>query len=323
MPLKSFFMRLIPRFVFRVPFLERFVFLTSRLHDALQARVYASYERLLEEEIKEGKIPEHVAIIMDGNRRYAEKIGEARHKGHYYGAEVTNKVIDWCFDLGVRQLTLYTFSIENFNRSEEEKKELFRLIKEKFEDVCQNERIHEKKIKVRAVGELKLLPEDLQQAIKRAESSTAEYTNFTLNIAIAYSGRREIVEAARYIAEKVKRGELSVEDIDENVISRHLCIGSDCCGAAGDRGGNGGVDLIIRTGGELRLSNFIPWQALGNECAAYFCAPYWPEFRKIDLLRAIRTFQQREAERRSTVLRALKLAKIYGDALRAKSFEWA
>ncbi|HEX59374.1 MAG TPA: di-trans,poly-cis-decaprenylcistransferase [Methanomicrobia archaeon] len=316
MPLKSFFVRLIPKFVFRVPFLERFIFLASRMHDALQAGVYASYERLLEEEIKEGKIPRHVAIIMDGNRRYAEKIGEARHKGHYYGAEVTERVIEWCFDLGVKQLTLYTFSIENFNRSEEEKRELFRLIKEKFDDVCQNERIHEKKIRVRAVGELQRLPEDLRRAIEAAEAATAKYTNFTLNIAIAYSGRREIVEAARCIAEKVKRGELDVEDIDEDVISRHLRIGSAA------ESGNGGVDLIIRTGGELRLSNFIPWQALGNECAAYFCAPYWPEFRKIDLLRAIRTFQQREAERRrSTMLRALKLAKICGDTLKIKGLE--
>jgi len=265
----------------------------------LRDRVYGEYENLLEEEILERRLPEHVAIIMDGNRRYARKLGISTEEGYIYGAGITERVIEWCFDLGVKQLTLYAFSIENFCRTEDEKEKLFELMRVEFEKISEEERVHKRKVRVRAIGNINLLPESVREAIKKAEHATERYTNFKLFIAVAYSGRMEIVDGVRIIANRVKRGLLNLDDITEETISKHLYI-SELEGGdeASDSGAKTSVDLIIRTGGEMRLSNFVPWQALGNECAAYFCAPFWPEFRRVDLLRAIRTYQEREEEKR-------------------------
>ncbi|MHC1635715.1 MAG: polyprenyl diphosphate synthase [Candidatus Methanospirareceae archaeon] len=280
----------------------------KRLIKALSSIAYYIYEKLLEKEILKKPLPEHVAIIMDGNRRYARRMGLPAKEGHVYGVEATEKVIEWCFELGVKQLTLYAFSIENFERAEEEKRRLFELLEAEFKKISKDERIHKRGVRVRVIGNLELLPISVREAIIRAEEATARYGNARLYVAVAYSGRMEIVEAARKIGEEVKRGELDVEDITEEEISKHLYIGRDEGAAKVD------VDLIIRTGGEKRLSNFIPWQAFGNECAVYFCAPFWPMFRRIDLLRAIRTYQQRmeEKERRS-ISRMLKIIRgTYG-----------
>jgi tritrans,polycis-undecaprenyl-diphosphate synthase [geranylgeranyl-diphosphate specific] len=275
--------------------------------------VYAGYEKLLEEEILERSLPIHVAIIMDGNRRYARKMGMAMEEGHIYGAEVTEKVIDWCFDIGVKQLTMYAFSMENFNRTEEEKERLFELMREEFEKISRDERIHRNEVRVKVIGDVNTLRESLKEAIRHAEEVTSEYGKFKLYIAVAYSGRREIVDAARLIGNKIKEGLMDVEDIDEGTISRHLYINEADGEEDKDKNKKGqfvakpDVDLIIRTGGEMRLSNFIPWQALGNECAAYFCAPFWPEFRRIDFLRAIRTYQHREEEKKKNSRLRMKL----------------
>ena len=163
--------------------------------------------------------------------------------------------------------------------------------------MCIDERIHRNRVQIRAIGDIGQFPIDVRLAIERAEQKTKDYDNFYLNVALAYGGRQEIVDAARKIAQKVLAGELRTEDIDESIISAHLYSGDSV-----------NVDLIIRTGGEERTSNFLPWQASGNECAAYYCAPYRPEFRKIDFLRAVRTYQMRESEkRRNTILRMIKL----------------
>ncbi len=265
----------------------------------LRGLAYKKYEKLLEDEILERSLPEHVAIIMDGNRRYARKIGVTTEGGHSYGAGITERVMEWCFDLGVKQLTLYAFSSENFCRTDDEKEKLFDLMREEFEKVCVDKRIHKNEVCVRAIGNLNLLPESVKAAISKAEHATEQYNKFNLFVAVAYSGRMEIVDAVRIIANRVKRGLLNPADIDEETISKHLYI-SEIQGenGASDSGAKASVDLIIRTGGEVRISNFVPWQALGNECAAYFCAPFWPEFRRVDLLRAIRTYQEREEEKR-------------------------
>ncbi|MHC1610273.1 MAG: polyprenyl diphosphate synthase [Candidatus Methanospirareceae archaeon] len=264
----------------------------------LRGIAYAEYERLLENKILARSLPEHVAIIMDGNRRYARKIGVSIEEGYNYGASTTERVIEWCFDIGVKQLTLYTFSIENFRRTEDEKEKLFELLRVKFEELSADERIHKRKVRVKTIGNLNLLPESVKEAIRKAERATERYNKFKLFIAVAYSGRMEIVDAVRIIADRVKRGLLKPEEVDEDTISRHLYISEIEGGGEGlDSGAKTSVDLIIRTGGEMRLSNFVPWQALGNECVAYFCAPFWPEFRRIDLLRAIRTYQEREADK--------------------------
>ncbi len=289
----------------------------ARLCNWLRDRVYGEYERMLEEEILARNLPEHVAIIMDGNRRFARKIGVSTPHGYLYGAGVTERVIEWCFDLGIKQLTIYAFSRENFRRTEEEKQELFKLMRTEFEKISMDERVHTRGVRVRAIGNLNLLPESVREAIKRAERATERYRQFRLFIAVAYSGRMEIVDSVRTIANQVKRGLLSADEITEETISRHLYmieggeeleLGQSQC----QEGLKTAVDLIIRTGGEMRLSNFVPWQALGNECAAYFCAPFWPEFRRIDLLRAIRTYQEREEDRkRYTVMRMLKLVRAF------------
>lgn len=266
--------------------------------------LYGSYEALLSNEIKDKPVPSHVAIIMDGNRRFARKRGLAKYYGHFMGADTTEKVLDWSFDLGIKQLTVYAFSTENFARSPEEKDRLFELIGIKFDEICTDERTHTRRMRVRVVGNIDLLPPGLKSSARRAEEITKNYDGVYLNVALAYGGRQELVDATRLMAQKIKNHELSLDDINEKVISKNL-YPSGCSIPY--------VDLIIRTGGDERISNFLPWQANGNECAAYFCAPFWPDFRRIDFLRAIRTYQTREHERqKNTVMRIVKLLSYYG-----------
>ena len=286
----------------------------------IRDRAYGEYEKLLADEVRERTLPEHVAIIMDGNRRYAKKIGVSTEEGYLYGAEITEHVIEWCFEAGVKQLTIYAFSIENFFRSVEEKERLFKLMRVEFEKISKDERVHKRGVRVKAIGNLNLLPYSVKEAIQKAERETAHYNRFKLFIAVAYSGRMEILDSVRIISEMVKRGTLAIDEIDEETISKHLYISEIEVGDS-DSGAKTSVDLIIRTGGEMRLSNFVPWQALGNECAAYFCAPFWPEFRKIDLLRAIRTYQEREAEQQQrTTTRILKLNRFLERKSSSKKF---
>jgi len=266
--------------------------------------LYGGYEALLANEIKDKPVPSHVAIIMDGNRRFARKRGLAQYYGHFKGADTTEKVLDWSFDLGIKQLTVYAFSTENFDRNDVEKNKLFELIGIKFDKICADERTHKRRMRVRVLGNIDLLPPGLKSSAKHAEEITRSYDGVYLNVALAYGGRQELVDAAQRMATKIKNGELSLNDINEETISNNLYPTT---------GSVPYVDLIIRTGGDERISNFLPWQANGNECAAYFCAPFWPEFRKIDLLRAIRTFQTREHERqKNTIMRVVKLLSYYG-----------
>ena len=190
----------------------------------LRDRVYRRYEKLLEKEVMTRDLPEHVAIIMDGNRRYAKKMGVSIEDGYSYGAEITEQTIDWCFELGVKQLTIYAFSIENFCRNEEEKEELFDLMRAEFEKISKHKKVHERGVRVKAIGNAHLLPDSVREAIRNAERATEHYNNFKLFIAVAYSGRTEIVNSVRIIANRVKSGLLSVEEIDEETISKHLYI---------------------------------------------------------------------------------------------------
>jgi len=249
--------------------------------------VYSFYERLLKREVLEGDAVEHVAIIQDGNRRYARQRGLSKVLGHSLGADTSEMVADWCLELGIKHLTLYAFSTENFEREEMEKRYLFELIKNKFIELNNSEKIHSNKVRVRAIGRVEMLPEDLQEEICRTEAATRTYGRMYLNVALAYGGQRELVDAARALACQVKAGKIRAEDVNEELIAMQLYPRD---GIPVPK-----VDLIIRTGGETRTSNFLPWQANGNECAAYFCAPYWPEFRKIDFLRAIRVAQTRRS----------------------------
>jgi len=259
-----------------------------------------TYERLLRREIGDG--PTHVAIIQDGNRRYARKQGDDAPDGHRAGAETSEQVLNWCEELGVKELTLYTFSTENFNRPAEENEPLFDMIASKLRELADNDRLHDREVCIRAIGEIDRLPERVREAIEYAETETAGYDGFRLNIALAYGGRNELLRAAREVTAAVEAGDLSADEIDVSTIEQRLY-----------RQPIRDVDLIIRTGGDERTSNFLPWHANGNEAAVYFCAPYWPEFSKVDFLRGIRTYESREQSwQQSKVDRAVTLVRALG-----------
>jgi tritrans,polycis-undecaprenyl-diphosphate synthase [geranylgeranyl-diphosphate specific] len=232
--------------------------------------------------LREG-VPEHVAIIQDGNRRYARMRGVSSFDGHSRGAETTEMVADWCLELGIKHLSVYTFSTENFDRDEAEKEYLFELIERKLGELAVSEKVHKNRIRVRAIGRIGLLPPHLQEAIRKVEAATSGYDGMQFNLALAYGGKSEIADAARLLARKVREGRLDPRDLTEDAVAGHLYpIGGDPLPR---------VDLIIRTGGEVRTSNFLPWQANGSSCPVHFCAPYWPQFGRVEFLRAIRTFQ--------------------------------
>ncbi len=286
---------------------KRGIFLAglSLLKTRIFSIFYLEYERRLKIEIMNSEIPQHIAVIMDGNRRYAGQMGKAKSFGHAMGAEVTEKVIEWCYEVGVKQLTLYAFSTENFHRSEEEVDGLFNLINEKFLEIYSDPRTHEREMQVSVIGDRSKLPAFLKASIEKTEKATENYKKFHLYVAIAYGGRQDIIQAVCDIASCISSGKLSIEEVNENIISKHLYP------APGVSVPN--VDLVIRTGGDERVSNFLPWQANGSECAAYFCAPYWPEFRKIDLLRSIRVYQARKAEKKQDQsYRASKVVNFLG-----------
>ena len=263
-------------------------------------RVRTAYERLLRREISGA--PTHVAVIQDGNRRYADRKGGDAPDGHRAGARTTERVLDWCKEIGIEELTLYAFSTENFERPDHEREALFDLLEEKLYEFGDDDRVHDGEVCIRAIGEVEQLPERVREAVEYAERRTADYDEFTLNVALAYGGRNELLGAARDVAEAVEAGDLDPDDIDVAEIEERIY----------DRPLRD-VDLIIRTGGDERTSNFLPWHANGNEAAVFFCTPYWPEFSKVDFLRAVRTYESREESwRRARVKRALALVKAFG-----------
>jgi tritrans,polycis-undecaprenyl-diphosphate synthase [geranylgeranyl-diphosphate specific] len=247
----------------------------------LRDTIHAVYERALRSQCSH--VPGHIAIIQDGNRRFAKTRGISRADGHQAGADTTENLLEWARELGIRHITLYCFSTENFSRDHNEVGELIALFKDRLQRVIDDRRVHQHKIRLQVLGDRSLLPEDLRTCVEDAERATANYDNHVINLALAYGGRNEIVRAARELVRQVQEGSIAPDQIDPAMVERHLHEGKKIPP----------VDLIIRTGNERRTSNFLPWLANGNECAVYFCAPYWPAFRKIDLLRAIRVYDQR------------------------------
>lgn len=247
----------------------------------LRSGIDPLYERYLKWQVQH--IPRHIAVIQDGNRRYAREQGLDTAIGHRLGADATEQVLDWACDLGVQHITLYTFSTENFRRDSAELDSLFLLFREKFTAILKDERVHRNRIRVQMIGDRSLLPGDLLATVDAAEEATRHYNDYFINIALAYGGRNEIVHAARSILDEVRGGGIDPAAIDPATVEAHLNRGAPIPP----------VDLIIRTGNDCRTSNFLPWLANGHESAVYFCAPYWPAFRKIDLLRAMRVYDQR------------------------------
>ena len=244
---------------------------------------YKLYERWLWHQVKNGGKPEHIAIILDGNRRWASEKALEPWFGHEKGAEKVEQLLNWCLKLNVKSITLYAFSTENFNRPKAEVEKIMRIAEEEFRKILTDERIHKNKVRVKVIGRVNLLPESLQKLVSDVEKATQNYDEHFLNIAFAYGGRAEIVDAARKIAESVQLGKLNIQNIDEGMFEKYLYTAHMP---------KQDPDLIIRTSGEERLSGFLLWQSAYSELC--FLDVYWPDFRLIDLLRAVRTFQKRK-----------------------------
>ena len=224
-------------------------------------------------------VPCHVAIILDGNRRFAKRLMKEPWKGHELGAKKLENLFDWCSEIGVKELTVYAFSVQNFNRPKMEFDYLMKIFNEEFNRLLHDEKLHKRKVKIRIIGRIKKFPKDLYEKMKKVMDMTNDYNDYTINFAMAYGGREEIIDATKKVAEKVKSGELDVSDINEESFSEALYM-KDC------------PDLIIRTGGDKRTSNFLPWQSTYSEW--FFLEKMWPEFEKEDLVNVIDGFKDRE-----------------------------
>lgn len=225
------------------------------------------------------KNPTHIAIIMDGNRRYAKKLNLSSGKGHEKGAERLFDVVDWCLEFKIKELTLYTFSMQNFNRQKSEVETLFFLFKKYFTKLKDDKKIHNNKIKIKVIGRTHLFPDDLQKSIRDIIEKTKDYNNLILNFAMAYGGREEIIDAAKQIAEEVKFNDFNIDEINEQTFSDKLYLNSN-------------PDIVIRTGGDTRTSNFLPWQTVYSEW--FFTKSLWPEFSKEEFLSIIKEFNERQ-----------------------------
>jgi tritrans,polycis-undecaprenyl-diphosphate synthase [geranylgeranyl-diphosphate specific] len=244
--------------------------------------VYRFYESVLSENIKKGKVPKHIAIILDGNRRWASNKSADRVLGHIAGADTAEKLLEWCHEIGITTITLFLLSTENLERTKDELSELFELFYERLTKLLTDERIAKFKIRVKALGRLELLTPDVRAVLQNLEEKTKDNNEAFLNIAIAYGGRTEILDSVRKIATQVKLGKLAPEEIDQSTIEQSLYTAHLP---------NPDPDLVIRTSGEERLSGFLLWQSAYSELV--FLDEYWPDFRKIDLMRAVRTYQKR------------------------------
>jgi tritrans,polycis-undecaprenyl-diphosphate synthase [geranylgeranyl-diphosphate specific] len=249
--------------------------------DLLQP-IYQLYEWHISRKLNVKNMPKHVAIIMDGNRRFSKIQGNVNViKGHESGVNTLEKVLDWSIDLGIEIVTAYAFSTENFNRPKKEVEGLMSLFNKNFKRVVSHEKIHKNEVKVKAVGRINLLPDEVKESIREAEEATKNYNKRLFNLAIGYDGRLEIVDALKKIVNEFKDGKIKIDDIDENLVNKNLYTA-----------GLDDPNLIIRTSGEERLSGFLLWQSSYSEL--YFCDSLWPKLRKIDFLRAIRSYQERE-----------------------------
>jgi len=253
----------------------------SNIYSYISKKVNEFRDYKLVEEIKQNPVPEHVAVIMDGNRRFAADLGLTPNAGHLFGRDKIKELLEWCFELEIKNLTLYAFSTENFQRSNSEVKTLMNLCKEELDQATKDSRIHKNKVKVRVLGHLDSLPKNIRESAQYLMDETKNYDKYSLNIALAYGGREEIIQAIQNIAKDVKNGELKIEDITEPKVSKYLYTN-----------GLPDPDIILRTSGEERISNFLLWQLAYSEL--YFSDVYWPALQKRDFLKAIKTCQQRQ-----------------------------
>ena len=235
----------------------------------------------LRDRLIQGELPEHVSIIMDGNRRFAWSSNLDRDLGHHQGKEKLKEVMDWVLDLGIPYFTVYALSTENMReRSEDELGSLYDLYVAGLDEIAEDPRIHSRGVRVQAVGRLDSLPSRVREAIDRAQSRTAGHSDFLFTVCLAYGGREEIVDAVREVAAEHASGDLALESIDSAQISSKMYTAD-----------LPDPDLVIRTSGEERISNFLLWQIAYSEL--HFTDVHWPSFSKNDLYEAIDSYQNR------------------------------
>ncbi len=246
----------------------------------LTNNVQTESDKKLQKEIADsGKIPAHIAIIMDGNGRWAQTKGNIRIYGHKAGVDSVRDITESCAELGVKYLTLYAFSTENWNRPSVEVNGLMKILVSSLKKEAQ--RLNENNIKFVTIGQIERLPEKCQRQISEVTELTKDNDRLQLCLALSYSGRWDITEAVKQLAVQVKNGDLNPEDINDDSISSHLSTAE-----VPD------PDLIIRTSGEFRISNFLLWQLAYSEL--YVTKTYWPDFRRDELYEAIKSYQKRD-----------------------------
>ena len=229
------------------------------------------------DQIDMNRLPAHIAIIMDGNGRWAKERGHIRTYGHQAGAETVHIIVEAAARLGIKYLTLYTFSTENWNRPEEEVTALMHLLLDQIEE----ETFMKNNVSFKIIGEMGRLPQKVRERLEQCIQRTSVNTGMCLTLALSYSSKWEITEAVKQIAAKVANKELNVTDIDDKTIDQHLATNY-----------MPDPELLIRTGGEFRLSNYLLWQCAYSEL--YFCDTYWPDFKEEELYKAICDYQKRE-----------------------------
>jgi undecaprenyl diphosphate synthase len=230
-----------------------------------------------QEQLDKDRIPQHVAIIMDGNGRWAEQRGKQRTEGHIRGVEVVRKIMENAVELGIKYLTLYTFSTENWNRPEQEVTALMGLLFKNIEEGV----FIKNQVQFRVIGDIERLPEPIQAKLNECMEHTKDFNRSCMVLALSYSSRWEITRAARILAAKAAKGEIDPSQIDEEMVSNNMTTNF-----------MPDPDLLIRTGGEVRLSNYLLWQSAYTEL--YFCDTFWPDFNMEELCKAIYTYQRRE-----------------------------
>eukprot|EP00092_Neocalanus_flemingeri_P006447 GFUD01006947.1.p1 GENE.GFUD01006947.1~~GFUD01006947.1.p1 ORF type:complete len:301 (+),score=94.24 GFUD01006947.1:253-1155(+) len=241
---------------------------------------YSWLERIGINVIKVGSIPRHVAVIMDGNRRFAKQSGVATIQGHSKGFEKLAETLQWCRELGVKEVTVYAFSIENFKRDEKEVKALLDLAKEKFKVlISEEEKLKKHGVRVKIIGNISYLPEDMQDIVRKAEKITENNSESTLNVAFSYTSREEITHAVSEACKMVDKDDLKPADIDQDLLERLMYTNH-----------SSEPDLLIRTSGETRLSDFLLWQA--SNSITYFTPVLWPEFSIWQLLVGVFLYQR-------------------------------
>lgn len=256
----------------------------ASLRELLQAPLYSLYTRRLRRRVSGLPLPGHVAVILDGNRRWASEAGlTGLSAGHRAGADKLDELLDWCWRLGIGQVTVWALSNENLARPGIELAGLVEVVADKLETLAA---LHPGwSMRIRVLGRLEELPERLRESVRSVEEATAGNQGLRLNVALGYSGRDELVDAARQLVRELAAAGLSADQIAEQITAARLASHLYTAGEPDP-------ELIIRTSGEIRLSGFLPWQAAHSEL--YFTDVYWPAFRELDFLRALRSYQQRQ-----------------------------